>query len=240
VKHLRREGVAPKMAGTIINGLSIILGALLGAYIIKNVPPKIHSGLLSSIGLTSILIGLKSAWNADILLTIVSLAVGAAIGEILAIEDRLRHAAERAGARFGSDGYRASFTQGLVTASLMYCTGAMAIVGPLENGLTGRLDTLLAKSALDGIASIILGSALGVGVAFAAIPVLLYQGAIALAASRLQAFFTPVAIAQLNGVGGLLIAGIGLNLLNATQIRIANLLPALGVAALLIWVRAAL
>ena len=83
------------MAGTIINGLSIILGALLGAYIIKSVPPKIHSGLLSSIGLTSILIGLKSAWNADILLTIVSLAVGAAIGEILAIEDRLRHAAER-------------------------------------------------------------------------------------------------------------------------------------------------
>ncbi|MDP2859879.1 MAG: DUF554 domain-containing protein [Bacillota bacterium] len=228
------------MTGTIINGLSIILGALLGAYIIRSIPPKVHSGLLSSIGLTSILIGLKSAWNADILITIVSLALGAAIGEILGIEHRLQHAAARAEATLSRNAYRGSFTKGLVTASLMYCTGAMAIMGPLENGLTGRLDTLLAKSALDGIASIILGSALGVGVAFAAIPVLLYQGAIALTASRLQAFFTPEVVAQLNGVGGLLIAGIGLNLLNATQIRIANLLPALGVAALLISVRAAL
>jgi uncharacterized membrane protein YqgA involved in biofilm formation len=199
-----------------------------------------HAGLVGAIGLTSILIGLKTAWNAgNMLIVIVSLTAGAALGEMLAIDDWLQHVATTVEARFGASDHR-SFARGLVTASLLYCTGAMAIMGPLENGLSGRLDILLAKSALDGISSIILSSALGIGVAFAAVPVFLYQGAIALLAGRIQEFVTPEAISQLNGVGGILIMGIGLNLLNATEIRVANLLPALSVTALFLLIRAAL
>lgn len=229
------------MTGTIVNALSIIVGSFLGTCIIRGVPPKTHAGVISSIGLASFLIGLKAAWNAThVLVTVVSLAAGAAIGQNIHIDDWLERAGSRIEARFSETRGSGSFGEAIVTASLMYCTGAMAIMGPLENGLTGRFDTLLAKSALDGIASIILSSALGPGVAFAAVPVLLYQGSIALLATRLQAFLTPEVVSEMNEVGGLLIAGIGLNLLNATEIKIANLTPGIGVAALLALARSAL
>ncbi len=229
------------MIGTIVNALSIIVGALLGTCMIRGISPKMHAGIISSIGLVSLLIGLKTAWNAtDILVVVVSLAFGTVIGEGIHIDERLERAASRMEAGFNRTQGSGSFGKAVVTASLMYCTGAMAIMGPLENGLTGRFDILLAKSALDGIASIILSSALGPGVAFAAIPVLLYQGSIGLLATRLQAFLTPQVIAEMNGVGGLLIAGIGLNLLNATQIKIANLIPGIAVAALLAFARSTL
>ena len=132
---------------------------------------------------------------------------------------------------------RGSFGKGLGDGKP--CTGTMVITGPMENGLTRRFDTLLARSALDGIFSVILASALGPGVAFAAAPVLLCQGSIALLAIRLQPFLTTEIVFEVNGVGGLLIAGIGLNLLNATEIGIANLIPGIGAAALLMLAQSA-
>ncbi|HPX91620.1 MAG TPA: DUF554 domain-containing protein, partial [Spirochaetota bacterium] len=120
-----------------------------------------------------------------------------------------------------------SFSEGFVTASLLFCVGAMAIVGSLEDGLTGERGTLYAKSILDGISSVIISSTLGIGVAFAAIPILLYQGAITLLAGSIRQWLTPDVISQTSLVGSILILAIGINLLEIKKINVANLLPAI-------------
>ena len=121
----------------------------------------------------------------------------------------------------------AVFQRGFVTASLVFCVGSMAIVGALESGLAGNHDTLFAKSLLDGITSVVFASTFGSGVIFSALPVLVYQGAITMGASLLKPFLTPGVIAQMSGVGGLLIAAIGINMLRLAHIRIGNMLPAI-------------
>jgi uncharacterized membrane protein YqgA involved in biofilm formation len=158
-----------------------------------------------------------------LLLVIISLALGAVMGEMLHIEDHLEATGRWIGGHLGRFGE--GVAQAFVTASLVYCVGAMAIVGALESGLAGNHQTLYAKSLLDGVTSIIFASTLGIGVIFSSVAVFIYQGAITLAAAYLKPFLTPAVVSQMSAVGGLLIVAIGLNILDIKKLRIGNMLP---------------
>ena len=215
------------MLGTLVNVIAIICGSLLGLLFRKGIPDNYKEIIMSGIGLSVILIGVKSALSSDqLLIVIFSVIIGAAIGEFLRIEARLEALGtyfERGLASKSSD--TGSFARGFVTTSLVFCVGSMAIVGALESGLTGNHQTLFAKSILDGVTSLIFASSLGVGVLFSSIPVLLYQGAITLTAVFMKNFLVAETISQMTSVGGLLILAIGLNLLGITKIRVGNLIP---------------
>jgi uncharacterized membrane protein YqgA involved in biofilm formation len=220
------------MLGTIVNCLAIVAGSLVGLLFKNGIPDRYNQTVMQAVGLAVLLVGLKTAIvSDDLLVIIISLALGALSGEWVGIEDRLNRLGKFLESRFskGSGG----FAQGFVTASLIYCVGSMAIVGSLESGLSGNHATLFAKSCLDGIVSIILSSSLGLGVLFSAVPVLLYQGAITLMASVLKPLLVPAVIAQMSGVGGLLILGIGMNMLREKKIRVGNMLPAIFIP--LVW-----
>jgi len=212
--------------GTIINAFAIIAGSLLGLIFRGGIPDKYSQILMHAIGLAVILIGLKGALQTDALLTvIISLAIGSLIGEYLRIEDRLEWLGKQIGQRIS--GEESGIAEGFVTATLLYCVGAMAIVGSMESGLSGNHQTLYAKSVLDGIASIIFASSLGIGVLFSAVSVFLYQGSITLAAGYVRPFLTPDVVSQMSAVGGLLIMAIGIGLLEIKKLKIGNMLPAI-------------
>lgn len=217
------------MFGTIVNALAIIVGSLAGLLLSKGIPEKYKQIILSAVGLSVILIGIKSALVSDKLMVVIfSMIFGALIGEALAIERRLESFGkflERKIARKSSDS--SSFARGFVTASLVFCVGSMAIVGSLESGLTGNHQTLFAKSVLDGFTSIVFASTMGLGVMFSSLAVFLYQGMITMTAMVIKSYLVPETIAQMTSVGGLLIMAIGLNMLKITTIRIGNMLPAI-------------
>lgn len=214
------------MLGTIVNVLAIAAGSLLGFLFRGGIPEKYNETVMQSISLAVILIGLKAAFRAEALLVvIISLAVGSIVGELIGIERRLDQMGAFLERRFSRGG--GGIAQGFVTASLIFCVGSMAIVGSLESGLSGNHQTLFAKAALDGIASIIFTSSLGIGVAFSALPVLLYQGLITISAAFMKPFLVAEVIAQMSAVGGLLIVGIGLNMLELKKVKVGNMLPAI-------------
>ena len=214
------------MLGTVVNTIAVIAGSLIGLLFKGSIPEKYSKTIMHAIGLAVILIGLKTALEADdILLIIVSLALGSAVGELLCIEDRLERLGKCLGHRVSGD--NEGIAKGFVTASLIYCVGAMAIVGSLESGLSGNHQTLFAKSLLDGIGSILFASTLGIGVLFSAVSVFIYQGAITMAASVLKQFLIPGVVVQMSAVGGLLIMAIGINLLEIKKLQIGNMLPAI-------------
>jgi len=156
---------------------------------------------------------------------IFSMAIGSALGEMINIELKLEQLGKWVENRMGDSGE--GFTKGFVTASLIYCVGAMAIVGSMESGLSGNHQTLFAKSVLDGVTAIIFASTFGIGVLFSALSVLIYQGTITLGASMIKPFLVPAVIQQMSAVGGLLIVAIGINMLDIGKIKIGNMLPAI-------------
>lgn len=214
------------MTGTLINATAIVAGALLGATVLRRIPSQMQTTVLQGIALCTVGIGLSMALQAENWLVVIAgLALGGVIGEWLDLDGRLNRLAARLeqALRFGPG----QFARGFTTATLVYCVGAMAINGALQDGLTGRYDILLVKTALDGTTSIFFSAALGYGVAFSALPVLLFQGSVSLSASIIQPWLKPAAIEAMMATGGLLILAIGLNLLEATRIKVVNLLPAL-------------
>ena len=215
------------MLGTIVNVIAIICGSLLGLLFRKGIPDNYKEIIMSGIGLSVILIGVKSALSSDqLLIVIFSVIIGAGIGEFLKIEAKLESLGSYFERRLASkSGDTGSFARGFVTASLVFCVGSMAIVGALESGLTGNHQTLFAKSILDGVTSLIFASSLGIGVLFSGVAVFLYQGAITLTAVFMKNLLVAETISQMTSVGGLLILAIGLNLLGITKIRVGNLLP---------------
>lgn len=215
------------MIGTLVNVAAIVAGGLAGLTLRKGIRESYKSTIMQALGLSVILVGTRSALTAvDLLGVIVSMAAGSLVGEAMKIEDRLEALGSLAEKRF-SQSSEGSFAKGFVTASLFFCVGSMAIVGSLESGLTGNHATLFAKSLLDGITAIVFSATFGGGVVFAALPVLLYQGLITLAATLLKAFLTGDMIAQMSGVGGLLIAALGINMLQMARLRVGNMLPAI-------------
>lgn len=215
-----------QMLGTVVNSITIILGSIFGFIIKRGIKDEYKKTIMDGVGLAVIVIGLMGAIKTEnTILAIISIVLGSLFGEILGIERKLNSLGDTMEERFGKGD--SNFSKGFVTASLVYCVGAMAIVGSLESGLLGDHTTLFAKSILDGISSIIFSSTLGIGVAFSAVAVFIYQGLITLLATYIKDLLTPEVILEMSAVGGILIMAIGINILELKRIRVGNMLPAI-------------
>jgi len=217
------------MLGPIVNAVVVLVCALIGCFLVRGIPPRFEEILKTAIGVSIIFVGIKGAFdNQRTLLLIMSMVGGAMIGELINIDgfmNRLGHWAER---RLGMGGGKERpFAKGFVSASILYCTGSMAIVGSMQSGLIGNHEILYAKSILDGSTALVFGASMGIGVVFSAIPVLLYQSFIALAAMAVRDLLTADIIREMSAVGSLLIAAIGFNFLGVKEIRVANFIPAI-------------
>jgi uncharacterized protein len=216
------------MLGTTVNAAAILLGGSLGLKAGHLLSERVRGTIMAGLGLAVLLIGVQLALKSQQpMIVIGSLIGGGLIGELLRIEERLDAFGAWLERRFKGSGRVA---EGFVTASLLYCVGAMAIMGALQDGLGHRPDILYAKSALDGVASVALASTLGVGVLFSALPLLLYQGFITLGAGLAQQLLTQPVVQEMNAVGGLLIVAIALDLLGLKRLPVGNLLPAVFLA----------
>jgi uncharacterized membrane protein YqgA involved in biofilm formation len=212
--------------GTLVNTAAVVIGGAIGLKAGTRLPERIKAILMQALGLAVIAIGLRMALEArHVLLAIGCLLLGGITGELLRIEQRLEELAETLRRKLRSDSSR--FVEGFVTATLLYLTGAMTIVGSIRDGTVGDSSVLLLKSLLDGVASVALASSLGFGVVCSAFPVLVVQGGITLLAAQLAFLSEPAVLDAINATGGLLILGIGINLLEIGRIHVGNLLPAL-------------
>lgn len=221
-----------KMKGTLVNVAMILVGSSAGLLLKSGIPQKYQVTLMQGMALSVGLIGLQMALKTqNILIVILSMGLGAVIGEVLNIDRWLNRLGEwltrRLGDRYGDVG------QGFITATLVFCIGAMAVVGSIQDGLTGDAGTLYAKAVIDGIAAAVFASGMGIGVAFSSLSVLVYQGSITLLAGALGPVLSDKAIVEMTAVGGLLIVAISMLMLKIHTIKVANLLPAIPVAALL-------
>ena len=213
------------MLGTIVNSVVVIVGSILGIILRKGINERYKNTIIDGVSLGLLVVGIMGGIKTNnLVLVIISLALGGLIGEAIDIEGGLIKLGKKVEKRFGQgDSY---FAKAFVSATLVFCIGAMAIVGSLESGLTGNHETLFAKSTMDGIFAIIFASSLGIGTAFAAVPIFIYQGSITLLAGYLKDILTPELINEMSAIGGILIIGIGINLLNIKKIKVGNLLPA--------------
>lgn len=220
------------LQGTVVNTAAIIAGCAVGHFAGRYISPPLRRTMMAGLGLAVLLVGVQLALQGEhFMIILASLIIGGIIGELAGIEKRLRGLGEYLQGRFSSHG---SIAEGFVTASLLYCVGAMAIMGALQDGVGDPPTILYAKAALDGIASIALTATLGAGVVLSIIPLIIYQGGLTLIAGWATVFVTESAITEMNGVGGLLIVAIGLDLLDIKRLPIGNLLPAIFVALLLV------
>jgi len=232
--------------GTIVNAAAVIVGSILGLVLKFGIPERFKSTIMQAISLSVIFIGTSGVLQGIfkvlnsgridrqyIMLMIFSLVIGGLVGEILKIEDFLDRLGERIKKIVSKviKSENSTFTEGFVTASLVFCVGAMAIVGSLEDGLNRNFSILFAKSILDGVTSIIFSATLGIGVMFSSVVVLLYQGSITLLAGLLKPLLTDTVVLQMSMVGSVLIFAIGLNMLGVSKIKVGNLLPAIFVPA---------
>lgn len=221
------------MLGTIVNSLAIIGGCLVGLIVKGRLTEKISSTIMNGLALCVLFIGISGVLKGeDTLQIIICIAIGALIGEIVDIDKKLNDLGNLIekkinSKRKNSSNEKISISEGFVTSSLLFCVGAMAVVGSLESGLQGNHTTLFAKSILDGISSIIFASSLGIGVMLSSIAILIYQGSITLLAGGLSTILTDTVINNMSAVGSLLIVGLGFNMLGITKIKVANLLPAI-------------
>lgn len=217
--------------GTIVNSVCIIIGSLLGLFFTK-IPERYKETVMHGIGLAVILIGLQMAFSTEnIIVVLLSLLTGAIIGEFFHLEAGLNRLGTWIGSKMATSNDDISIAQGFVTASLIFVIGAMSVIGALDSGIRGDHEILITKGILDGFMALVLTTTLGFGVIFAVVPVFVYQGLIALLATQIDKWLPEVflngLIAEVTGVGGLLIVAIGLNILNIVQIRIGNLLPSI-------------
>lgn len=236
------------MLGTIINTLAIVAGSLVGLFIKGGISEKISDTIMKGLALCVLYIGISGALQGEnTMITIICIALGALIGEIIDIDEKLNNLGKYIENKVNrknknnelevaimdgeeavctEDDTKISISQGFVYASLIFCVGAMAIVGSMESGLHGNHSTLIAKSIIDGISSIIFTASLGIGVMFSAGAVFIYQGLITLGSGMLAGVLSTPVITAMTAIGSLLILGLGLNMLGATKIKVANLLPA--------------
>jgi len=225
------------MMGTIVNALAIVVGGLLGLAFKKGLPKSVEENIPNFVGTGVVIIGLNGILTSMLsvnpetgrisssgeLVLVLSLAIGGIAGELLRIDDRINAGGLAIERKFGAEG----FAKGFVSGSMLFCIGAMAIVGALADGLSGDSSTLFVKAILDGITSIVFAATLGYGVLFSAIPILIYQGSISLCAGLLSGVLVGVLLDQICMVGYCIVLLIGTNMLGATKVKTSNLLPAM-------------
>jgi len=217
------------MLGVLINVVLIVIGSLAGLLLKKGIPEKVSKAVMLSIAICVTYVGLDGALEGgEAVVVILSMAVGTAIGTLLDIDGAMNKLGLRLESRLSKSGEKGSFAEGFVTSSLVFCVGAMAIIGALNSGLYGDHEILITKSVIDMISACMFASTMGIGVLFSAVAILLYEGGIALLSGALQTVLTNEALlANINCVGNLMIVAIGLNMLGAAKIKVADLLPAL-------------
>ncbi len=220
------------MQGTIVNVAAVIVGSLIGLLIHSRLPKRVAGIAFQGIGLFTIFLGFTmSAKSNELLIMIMSIVAGSILGEFIDIEKHLEKGSELINRKIKTS--EVKFTDGFITATLLFCVGSMAILGAIEEGLGGKPNLFYAKSILDGFSSIALAASLGIGVMFSAFPLLLYQGTLTILAKSLQSVLTQAIINELTAVGGLLLIGLGINLLGIKNLKVINMLPALLIAAVL-------
>jgi uncharacterized membrane protein YqgA involved in biofilm formation len=220
------------MTGTFINVGTVLLGTLIGTLLGHRLPEGMQQRVLMGLGMATLVLGVDNAleWrDTNALYVIGGILLGGLAGEALRIEDRLEGVGRRLQARFSRAGEDHTIAEGFFVASLLFCVGPLAVLGSIQDGLTGNYDTLATKALLDGFAAIALASALSWGVGFSAVTVLVYQGAITLAAGLFEDILAEgsEALAALTSAGGILIIGISLKLLDVRDVKVGNFLPAL-------------
>jgi uncharacterized membrane protein YqgA involved in biofilm formation len=214
------------MLGTIVNFFLILAGSVVGLFLKGGISERFNLIIMQGLSLCVLLIGVEGALKYDnILIVILSISIGALIGEALDFDKKLKDFGDKLQRKFKNS--KSKISEGFVSASLLYCVGAMAILGSLKSGLDGDHRILISKSIIDGITSIFFASTFGIGVVFSAVSVLLYQGTITLGASFLSPFLTEAVRFNMGASGSLIIIGLSLNMLGITKIKVANLLPAI-------------
>ena len=215
------------LTGTIVNSAAIVAGSIAGLLLGKFIPERFSDAMEKGAALCVLYIGVDGMLAGEnTLVAILSISIGAILGELLQLDEHMHQLGDWVERKFGGKGSKTSLSDGFVTASLLFCVGAMAIMGALDSGLTGDHATLYAKSTLDGITSIVYGSTMGAGVALSGVAVFLYQGLITLCASFIAPFLSEVVIAEMKCVGSLLIIGLSFNMLGMTKIKVMNYVPA--------------
>ena len=217
------------MLGTIVNTIAVIIGAAIGILVKKGIPERLSDTMMKGIGLCTLFLGISGSLKGEnSLILIISMVIGALIGEGIDLDAKLNRFGSWIESKFkNKDGEKISIAEGFVSASLLFCVGAMTIVGSLQSGLQGNHEMLFNKSMLDFVSSIIFASAMGVGVMLSAAFVFVYQGAITLAAQWVAPFLTDTIIAEMTCVGSVIIIGIALNLLGITKLKVMNYVPAI-------------
>ncbi|MGG5254480.1 DUF554 domain-containing protein [Neobacillus sp. SM06] len=225
------------LLGTLVNGLLIIIGTLLGR-LLQRIPEGMKTTVMYGISLSVMVLGLQMGLKSEnFLIVILSLVIGAVLGEVFQLEEKLNQLGKWLEKKLGSS-ERGSISEGFVTATLIFVIGAMAIIGALDSGIRGNHAVLYTKSIIDGFTALILSTTLGIGVLFSAIPVVLYEGGIALFATQIDRIVPKELmnqfIVEMTSVGGVMIFAIGLNLAGITKVKVANFLPAIIVVAIMI------
>lgn len=222
-------GGALKLIGTIINSSAVIAGASAGLALKGRLPEKVAQTLLQGIGLFTLVIGIQMAITTkNPLVVIFGMVIGGIIGELIDIEAQLERLGKWVESKLSrGEGSEGAFAKGFVATSILFCVGPMAIMGSISDGLKGDSTILVTKSVMDGLASVAFASSLGAGVMASSLSLLIYQGALTLGASAVSGLLTDPIVTEMTAAGGLLIAGIGINILEIRKIRVGNLLPAL-------------
>ncbi len=222
------------MIGTIVNTAAVVAGGTIGLLLKKNMPERVTSIYFQAVGLFTLAIGITMVVKMeDILIIVGSLAIGSLLGEWINVEKSAEQMSDvlKKKFRIGSD----KFSEGLITAFLLFCIGSMTVLGAIQEGTGGPSDLLFTKSLMDFFSAMLLASAFGIGVVAAAVPLLIFQGALTLLAMYAGSLFTPQIILGLTSVGGIMLMGLGINILEIKKLRIMNMLPALVVVVLMLW-----
>lgn len=215
-----------EMLGTIVNVMTVLAGSSIGLFLKKGIREDIADMILKGLALCSMFIGISSALEGqNILITIISIVLGVIIGGSLDLDGKLNGFAQGLEKRFKKEGDKVSIAEGFVTASLVFCVGAMTIVGSLQSGLTGDHTMIFTKSTLDFVSSMVYSASLGIGVLFSSVFVFVFQGSITLLAQWIAPLLTDAVIAEMTCTGGILIFGLGLNMIGLTKLKLINYLP---------------
>lgn len=221
------------LLGTLVNVVLVLIGGFVGLFLKKGISKRFSDLIMHAIALVTMVIGITFATASEnMLIVIISLVVGALIGEGINIDKRLNQLGDLIKSKVKSES--GNVGEGFVTATLLFCVGSMAIMGALDSGLRGDHTVLYTKAIMDGISALIFTSSMGIGVILSAMPILLYQGSITLLSSFIQPYLTQSMMTEMNGVGGILLIGLGISILGIKEIKVSNLLPALVIPVILL------
>lgn len=220
--------------GVMIDGLAIFFGGLIGLLLNKGISARIETAIMKAIAVSAIYIGIRGmSTGENTIFIILSMVFGVLMGEWINIDDKINRLANKASQKLSTDDGPSTFAEGFITGSLIMGVGALSIIGPIESGLTGNHSIMLTNAVIDGISSIVLASSLGIGVVFSSFLVFIYEAIIVIFAGNLNAILTDVMINDMNAIGSILVLMIGLNLIDVTDFKVMNYVPAIFVPILL-------